>query len=445
MGGGCSILETGEVIRKPVVESALDPDQAAAEELIKRKVAQEEAELQVGGENEQRAKSEQAAGASDATTQANSSSEGRESNEEPKDATPLLSDSPPPKIVAIPVLNMLRLMQKALSTKVSIHQIYARSEWCIKETTDGTNREYFVYQGPHKALQAEDSVKLFLQQQEGQRQQQQDKVATVKDNITSLLLPKQYMMGEKAWKRKPTFGPEWEGERGLDRDWNRILGHIVLRRSIKAGRYGRSLVSSMISYLEARRALYGASIFKLLAAQEWDNVETLVRSDPAAAQRWAHAKDGEEAQGLSALQFAILKLAPASVIRLIVNACPRLVDEKTRNGTPCFPLWQAARQFTLGQRRSTDAPKPAALDIVQEVFISNPFQSNERGPDKAVPLQDVAPKFLFNKRVLQCLASIGCPRLARREFGGVIPLEAAIETAGVSLEDVTKLVWVCDS
>jgi hypothetical protein len=268
--------------------------------------------------------------------------------------------------------------------------------------------------------------------------------------------PKPSRPGDITWKRQPDWGPYWEGENQLDPEWCIILGQVVCGSNSSnnnnnagdsmapsTGRYARALVKSMLQFLEARTTLADASVLTLLEQGAWDKASLLVRSSPAAAQAWG--LQAGESQGLSPLHVAIRRGAPADLVRLLISANPEAPKERPRNGThsACLPLWQAARDFELGpKRRSTEAPRSAALAVVREVFIGHPLAANEPGPDKARPLDDVSPKFLFDRRVCECLASLQCPRLAAQTFGGCIALEAVLELEDVKVEDVTRLVWV---
>ena len=373
MGAGISILPSGQVVREPVAASLLSPPQLRAEALITKR-----------------------------------------------------HESDPEATIA-----MLRNLQMALSVKVSLVQIYARSEWRLKDSTDGTMRKYFEYVGAPKGM--EEAARLLLPPPpEGKKH------------------PKP---GTREWKRQPSFGPEWDGEVMLDAGWNLVFSHVVLDEALepaRANRYARALVGAMLGFLNNRTALAGLTVFQLVQTEDWTKLESLVRSDPSVVlDAWDH-RSGSESFGLSVLQHCIVRGASPQVLRLVISAWPNAVDEKTRTsgpaGSACLPLWQACRDYDLSghkkKRRSTDPARPGPLAVQREVYAANPFQCRARGPDRVVPLEEASNKFLFDRRVVQTIARVQCPRLARRAVGGSIPLEAAVEVDGVPIEDVTQLVWV---
>jgi hypothetical protein len=412
MGAGISIASSGKVERQLVASSLLTPPQAHAEDLIKRRFGTD------------------------------------------PDGT----------------LKLLRRLQHALSVKVSLAQAYARSEWSVHKSEDGTMREYFLYAGPPPGMEAAAAVRAAsldssaaaalaaaaTSPREGggaaatmARAKSPPTSAAGAAGVNAVAAPAPPQKGDRSWKRKPAFGPFWDGEGLLDAGWNLVLALIYLDEALvpsTANRYARALTGAMLTSLEARQSLADVPVFSLLESDSWDRLEALVRSNPSAADAWG-MQASSPAQGLSVLQYSLCRGAPASVVRLIISAHPGSVDEKTRSPGklgPCLPLWQACRDIALGQPplRSTDPLRPAPLAVQREVFIGNPLQCITRGPDKAVPLEDASPQFLFDRRVLECIAAVQCPRIARRLVGGCLPLEAAMEVEGMSVEDITKLVWV---
>jgi len=360
MGVGISIsVDSGKVDRRPLARSLLSPGQRRAEALVKKRF-----------END------------------------------PQATIAMLSD-----------------IQKALAVKVSLPQMFARAQWCVRDTTDGTMRQYFEYVGLPPGLEANETAKSH-----------EDKATATKK-------------GDQSWKRKPSFGPYWEGEDNLDGGWCLILAHVALEDGKKPSRYARALVKCVIASLKTKQGLANVSILDLIEKEDWDKVEAMVRVDPTVTHTWGHQPG--DSQGLSCLQFGICHGIPSRTAQIILSANPELAKEKTRNGTACAPLWQVCRNFKLQrQRRSTDPPSPGSLQLQREIFIADPFQCTFRGPDKAFPLDDVSPKFLLDRRVLQTIADLQCPRLARRAVRDAIPLEAALEVDDLSIEYVAKLLWV---